>query len=218
MTSIVQQGSSFGSCPTFPSPNPYSNTTFGSFDLVSSPVWWEAETNITTSQISLPLLFMSPCFWSKLYPGLKRSGALISRADRRDWVDIATVYCGTSNSREDCHCGVDIATVNFWTGGFSGITVSGVWIGTRGAVSGCGGNLDSIYSYSGLFTGVGDIGLEEQMRAFMWSWWSRIIRPSCNFIKKDRASIPPPKHTQPAIWSYCLSSRQKPGLNETSTS
>ena len=49
MTSRVQQGSSLGSCSTFPSPNPHYNPTFGSFDLVSSPVWLEAETNISNS-------------------------------------------------------------------------------------------------------------------------------------------------------------------------
>ena len=112
---------------------------------------------------------MSPCFRYKLYPGLKRLGVLISRANHRGEVDIATV--------------------DFWTGVFD-ITVSGVWIGTRGAVSGCGGNLDSICSGLRLFIGVSDIGLEEQRRTLMWSWWRRITRPSCNFIEKDRASIP----------------------------
>ena len=38
MTSIDQQGSRLGTCPTFPSPNPHYNLTFGSLDLVSSPV------------------------------------------------------------------------------------------------------------------------------------------------------------------------------------
>ena len=33
MTSIVKQGSSRGSCPTFPSPNPYYNPTFWSLTL-----------------------------------------------------------------------------------------------------------------------------------------------------------------------------------------
>ena len=47
MTSIVQLGSSLGSCPTFSSPNPHYHPTFGSFDFVSSPVWWEAKTNIS---------------------------------------------------------------------------------------------------------------------------------------------------------------------------
>ena len=46
MTSIDQQGSCIGSYPTLPFPNPHYNLTFGSFDLVSSPVWWEEETNI----------------------------------------------------------------------------------------------------------------------------------------------------------------------------
>ena len=46
MTSKVLQGSNLGSCPTFPALNPHFKPTFGSFDLVSSPVWWEAETNI----------------------------------------------------------------------------------------------------------------------------------------------------------------------------
>ena len=49
MTSIVQQGSSLGLGTTFPSLSPHNNRPFGSFDLVSSPVWWEAETNIETS-------------------------------------------------------------------------------------------------------------------------------------------------------------------------
>ena len=60
--------------------------------------------------------------------------------------DIATVDRVTSTSWKDCRSGVDITTVDFWTGGFSGISVSGVWIETWDAVSGCGGNLDSIYS------------------------------------------------------------------------
>ena len=68
---------------------------------------------------------MSPCFRSKLYPGLKRSSALISQADRRFGVDIATVDCGTSTSWEDCHSEVDITTVDFWTGGFSSIIMPG---------------------------------------------------------------------------------------------
>ena len=45
MTSTDWQGSSLGSGLTFP-PSPHYNPTFGSFDLVSSPVWWETETNI----------------------------------------------------------------------------------------------------------------------------------------------------------------------------
>ena len=84
---------------------------------------------------------------------------------------------------------VDIAKIDIWTGGFSGVTGSGVWIETRDTVSSCGGNLDSICSGPGLFTGVGDIGSEEQRRALLWSWWRWITRPSSNFIKKDTASI-----------------------------
>ena len=49
---------------------------------------------------------MSPCFRSKLYSGIKRSGALISRADHRGGLVIATVNCGTSTSREDCRNGL----------------------------------------------------------------------------------------------------------------
>ena len=45
MNRIVQRGSSFASGPTLPFANPHYNTTFGSFDLVSSPVWWKTETN-----------------------------------------------------------------------------------------------------------------------------------------------------------------------------
>ena len=154
-----------------------------------------------SSQVFHTLHLHPPSYLSKLYPGLKCLGALISQADRWDEVDNTTVDCGTSTPQEDCHSGVDIATVNFWTGGFSGITVSGLWIGTRGAVSGCGDNLDSIYSGSGLFTGVGDIGSEKQMQALMWSWWRRITCLSCNFIKKGRTSIPPKICL--ASWSYC---------------
>ena len=33
------------SVPTFSSSNPHYNPIFGSFDLVSSPVWWKAVTN-----------------------------------------------------------------------------------------------------------------------------------------------------------------------------
>ena len=114
-----------------------------------------------------PRLSMSSCFRCKLYPGLKRSGALISRADRRGGVNITTVDCGDLTSREDCHSGVDIATVDFWTGGFSGNSVYGVWIGTQSAVSGYGSNLDSICSGPELFTGLGDVGSEEQRRTFI---------------------------------------------------
>ena len=32
--------------PIYPSSNSHCNLTFGSFDLVSSPFWWEVETNI----------------------------------------------------------------------------------------------------------------------------------------------------------------------------
>ena len=46
MTCLDQQGFSLGSGPTFPSPNPYFNPTFGSFDLVLIPVCWDAETNM----------------------------------------------------------------------------------------------------------------------------------------------------------------------------
>ena len=113
-----------------------------------------------------------------------------SQADCHSGVDISTVDCGTLTSWEDCRSRVDIATVDFWTAGFSDITVSGVWIGARGVVSSCGDNLDSICSGPRLFTRVGDIGSEEQRQAFMWSWRCQITHPSCNFIKKDRASIP----------------------------
>ena len=44
---MLQQGSNLGSSLIFPSPNPYYNPTFGSFDIVSNPVWWEPEINIT---------------------------------------------------------------------------------------------------------------------------------------------------------------------------
>ena len=60
-----------------------------------------------------PPLFMSTCFRSKLYPELKSSGALISRADRRGGVDIATFDCGTLTYQENYHRGVDIATIDF---------------------------------------------------------------------------------------------------------
>ena len=46
--------------------------------------------------------------------------------DHCSGVDITTVDCGTLTSQEDCRSGVNIATVNFWTGGFFGITVSGM--------------------------------------------------------------------------------------------
>ena len=46
MTSIDQLGSNLGLGLTFLFPNPHYNLTFGSFDLVSSLVWWEVETNI----------------------------------------------------------------------------------------------------------------------------------------------------------------------------
>ena len=39
-------------------------------------------------------------------------------------VDVATVNCSISSTRENCHCGIEITTVDFWT-------ASGVWIGTR---------------------------------------------------------------------------------------
>ena len=45
MTSIVHQGSSLGSCPTF-SPIIPKIIDLRVIDLVSSPVWWVAETNI----------------------------------------------------------------------------------------------------------------------------------------------------------------------------
>ena len=45
MTCIVQQGSSLSL--TFPSHKSHYYSVFWSFDLVSSPVWCEAETNIT---------------------------------------------------------------------------------------------------------------------------------------------------------------------------
>ena len=80
--------------------------------------------------------------------------------DRDGGDDITIVDCGTSTSQEDCN----ITAVDFWMGGSSGITVSGVWIGTWGAVSGCVGNLNLICSGPGLFTGVGD---EEQRRALV---------------------------------------------------
>ena len=47
MTSIVQQGSSLGSCPIFRSLNHMYKTDLRVIDLVSSPVWWEAETNFS---------------------------------------------------------------------------------------------------------------------------------------------------------------------------
>ena len=50
MTSIVQQGLSFGSWPTFPSSNP-TIIDLRVIDRMSSPVWWEAKTNIK-SEIS----------------------------------------------------------------------------------------------------------------------------------------------------------------------
>ena len=83
-------------------------------------------------------------------------------------IDITTVGCGTFTWQDFCS-GVDIATVDFWPGGFSGIIVSEVWIGTQGAVSGCGSNLDLICSGPELFTGVGDISSEEQRWAPIWS-------------------------------------------------
>ena len=69
MTSIVWQDSSLGSCLTFPSPNTHYNSTFGSFDLVSSPIWCEVETNIENlithcawcRGFSLSSLWDSPC-------------------------------------------------------------------------------------------------------------------------------------------------------------
>ena len=121
---------------------------------------------------------MSPSFRSKLYPGLKRSGARISWADR--------------------HSRVGIAIVDFWTGEFSGIIVSEVWIGTRDVVSGCGGNLDSICSGLRLFTGVSNIG-SEQRRALIWSWGRRITRPSGNFIKKVKSF-----NCSPPVLFLCL--------------
>ena len=64
MTSIVLQGSSLGLGPTLSSPNPNYNSTFGSFDLVSSPVWWEAETNIRDFLPARPgTRFSRPCWW-----------------------------------------------------------------------------------------------------------------------------------------------------------
>ena len=39
MTSINQQGSNLGLCPTLPSHNPHYNPTLGFFDLVSSSVY-----------------------------------------------------------------------------------------------------------------------------------------------------------------------------------
>ena len=36
----------------FPSPKPHYNPNFEAFDLVSSSVWWEIETNINTSLIN----------------------------------------------------------------------------------------------------------------------------------------------------------------------
>ena len=59
MTSIVQQGSSLGSCPTSLFLNPYYKRTF-----VSSSIWWEAVTNNlvdyfceATSELNRPLYF-----------------------------------------------------------------------------------------------------------------------------------------------------------------
>ena len=45
MNSIEQQGSSLGSFPTFPSPFIRTLISLRAFDLMSSPVWWEAATN-----------------------------------------------------------------------------------------------------------------------------------------------------------------------------
>ena len=67
ITSTDQQGLSLTTGPNFPSPNPHYNPTFGSFDLVSSPVWWKAEIDTAfASGIScvphyylFPLLYLS---------------------------------------------------------------------------------------------------------------------------------------------------------------
>ena len=133
---------------------------------------------------------MSPYFRSTLYPGLKHLGALISRARLLWWVWHHNswlwyfVFSGRL-SQWGWHC-------NSWFQDWRILCHFCVWsvIGTWGAMSGCGGNLDSICSGLGLFTRVGDIGSEEQRRALVWSWWHRITCPSCNFLKKDKASIP----------------------------
>lgn len=69
---------------------------------------------------------MNPCFRSKLYTGLKRLGALISRVDRCSGVDIAIGGLGTLTSRADYRSDVDIAAIDFWTGRFSSIAATGV--------------------------------------------------------------------------------------------
>ena len=50
MTSIDQPGSSLGSCPGFPSFKSPHQADLRVIDLVSSPVWWGAATNITYLQ------------------------------------------------------------------------------------------------------------------------------------------------------------------------
>ena len=85
MTSIGQQG--LGSVPNYPFPNSHYNLTSKSFDLVSSPVWWEAETNNCpcfggkADGINLLLALPTPCIlawlsgvyvwqtWSQKTPG-----------------------------------------------------------------------------------------------------------------------------------------------------
>ena len=49
---IVQQSSSFGSCPTFPPLIPTISDLWIN-DLVSSPVWWEAVTNIVIFRVGI---------------------------------------------------------------------------------------------------------------------------------------------------------------------
>ena len=49
MTSIICQGSSLGSCPTFSFPNAPLKADLRVIDFVSSSVWKEAETNIADS-------------------------------------------------------------------------------------------------------------------------------------------------------------------------
>ena len=61
MTSIDQQGLSLNSGQTFSSPNPHYNPTFESFELVSSPVWWEANTNMLLDGLSYQKLKRTDC-------------------------------------------------------------------------------------------------------------------------------------------------------------
>ena len=64
----VDQDRTAGWGLTFPPPNLHYKLTFGSFDLVSSPVWWEKETNNAPLCCRFFSLDLSVSVWHSSWP------------------------------------------------------------------------------------------------------------------------------------------------------